>query len=62
MTTSRGKSLPARLHEDNADHNSTGSVILGWVIASARQSYKASGNTLMDDKVVFLGGGSAAVV
>lgn len=42
-------------------HDSTGSVILGGFLAAARQSSKASGRSLKDHKVVFLGGGSAAV-
>ena len=40
---------------------STGSVILGGFLAAARQSSKASGRPLKDHRVVFLGGGSAAV-
>ena len=39
----------------------TGSVILGGFFAAARQASKASGKPLKDHKVVFLGGGSAAV-
>jgi malate dehydrogenase (oxaloacetate-decarboxylating)(NADP+) len=41
--------------------SSTGSVILGGFLAAARQASKASGRPLADHKVVFLGGGSAAV-
>ncbi|KAK1920544.1 malate dehydrogenase [Papiliotrema laurentii] len=45
----------------NDDIQGTGSVILGGFLAAARQSSKASGRSLKDHKVVFLGGGSAAV-
>ncbi|TXT08841.1 hypothetical protein VHUM_02969 [Vanrija humicola] len=45
----------------NDDIQGTGSVILGGFIKAARQASKASGRPLTDHKVVFLGGGSAAV-
>ncbi|ORX37148.1 hypothetical protein BD324DRAFT_673974 [Kockovaella imperatae] len=45
----------------NDDIQGTGSVILGGFFAAARQASKASGLPLKDHKVVFLGGGSAAV-
>ena len=45
----------------NDDIQGTGSVILGGFLAAARQSSKASGKPLKDHRVVFLGGGSAAV-
>lgn len=40
---------------------STGSVILGGFVAAARRASEASGKPLKDQKIVFLGGGSAAV-
>lgn len=40
---------------------STGSVILAGFLAAAKQASEASGKPLRDHKVVFLGGGSAAV-
>jgi malate dehydrogenase (oxaloacetate-decarboxylating)(NADP+) len=40
---------------------STGSVILGGFIAAAKRASEASGKSLKDHKVVFLGGGSAAI-
>lgn len=39
----------------------TGSVILGGFLAAAKQASAASGRNLKDHRVVFLGGGSAAV-
>lgn len=39
----------------------TGSVILAGFIRAAKQASEASGRPLKDHKVVFLGGGSAAV-
>lgn len=39
----------------------TGSVILAGFLAAAKQASEASGKPLRDHKVVFLGGGSAAV-
>ncbi|RSH90870.1 hypothetical protein EHS25_010046 [Saitozyma podzolica] len=45
----------------NDDIQGTGSVILGGFFAAARQASAASGLPLRDHKVVFLGGGSAAV-
>jgi len=53
-------SLVTILHKNGADIR-TGSVILGGFLAAARQSSKASGKPLKDHRVVFLGGGSAAV-
>jgi malic enzyme len=57
---SRGKStvvigLGARLM------GSTGSVILGGFINAAKMASTASGRDARDHRVVFLGGGSAAV-
>jgi malate dehydrogenase (oxaloacetate-decarboxylating)(NADP+) len=40
---------------------STGSVILAGFLAAAKQASEASGRDLKDHKIVFLGGGSAAV-
>lgn len=40
---------------------STGSVILGGFINAAKMASNASGRDARDHRVVFLGGGSAAV-
>ncbi|WWC96501.1 hypothetical protein V866_003369 [Kwoniella sp. B9012] len=45
----------------NDDIEGTGSVILGGFMAAAKQASAASGKALKDHRVVFLGGGSAAV-
>ncbi|WVQ84362.1 hypothetical protein IAT38_006514 [Cryptococcus sp. DSM 104549] len=45
----------------NDDIEGTGSVILAGFLAAAKQASAASGRSLKDHKVVFLGGGSAAV-
>ncbi|KAK8858846.1 hypothetical protein IAR55_003076 [Kwoniella newhampshirensis] len=45
----------------NDDIEGTGSVILAGFFAAAKQASEASGKPLKDHKVVFLGGGSAAV-
>jgi len=45
----------------NDDIQGTGSVILAGFIRAAKQASEASGRPLTDHKVVFLGGGSAAV-
>ncbi|OCF40293.1 malate dehydrogenase (oxaloacetate-decarboxylating)(NADP+) [Kwoniella heveanensis CBS 569] len=45
----------------NDDIEGTGSVILAGFLAAAKQASEASGKSLKDHKVVFLGGGSAAV-
>ncbi|KIR70495.1 malate dehydrogenase (oxaloacetate-decarboxylating)(NADP+) [Cryptococcus deuterogattii CA1014] len=45
----------------NDDIEGTGSVILAGFLAAAKQASEASGRPLRDHKVVFLGGGSAAV-
>ncbi|WVR06598.1 hypothetical protein IAU60_003630 [Kwoniella sp. DSM 27419] len=45
----------------NDDIEGTGSVILAGFLAAAKQASKASGKPLKDHRVVFLGGGSAAV-
>lgn len=45
----------------NDDIEGTGSVILAGFLAAAKQASEASGKPLRDHKVVFLGGGSAAV-
>lgn len=41
--------------------NSTGSVILGGFVAAAKQAVALSGRDPKEHKVVFLGGGSAAI-
>ncbi|KAK4685206.1 malate dehydrogenase (oxaloacetate-decarboxylating)(NADP+), partial [Tremellales sp. Uapishka_1] len=45
----------------NDDIEGTGSVILAGFLAAAKQASAASGRDLKEHKVVFLGGGSAAV-
>ncbi|WWD18737.1 hypothetical protein CI109_103191 [Kwoniella shandongensis] len=45
----------------NDDIEGTGSVILAGFLAAAKQASEASGKSLKDHKIVFLGGGSAAV-
>nr|ODN92478.1 malate dehydrogenase (oxaloacetate-decarboxylating)(NADP+) [Cryptococcus depauperatus CBS 7841] len=45
----------------NDDVQGTGSVILAGFLAAAKQASEASGKPLKDHKIVFLGGGSAAV-
>ncbi|EJT47719.1 malate dehydrogenase (oxaloacetate-decarboxylating) [Trichosporon asahii var. asahii CBS 2479] len=45
----------------NDDIQGTGSVILGGFLTAAQRASEASGRPLTDHKVVFLGGGSAAV-
>jgi malate dehydrogenase (oxaloacetate-decarboxylating)(NADP+) len=45
----------------NDDIQGTGSVILGGFFAAAKLATKACGGDLKDHRVVFLGGGSAAV-
>lgn len=45
----------------NDDIQGTGSVILGGFLTAAKRASEASGRPLTDHKVVFLGGGSAAV-
>ncbi|PWN19733.1 hypothetical protein BCV69DRAFT_250390 [Microstroma glucosiphilum] len=45
----------------NDDIQGTGSVVLGGFVAAARVSSKASGRPLSDQKILFLGAGSAGV-
>ncbi|TYJ58383.1 hypothetical protein B9479_000929 [Cryptococcus floricola] len=45
----------------NDDIEGTGSVILAGFLAAAKQASEASGKPLKDHRIVFLGGGSAAV-
>jgi malate dehydrogenase (oxaloacetate-decarboxylating)(NADP+) len=45
----------------NSDIQGTGAVILGGFINAARQSATASGKDLRDQRIVFMGAGSAGV-
>lgn len=62
MTIFRGESFVRRISNGcSADSISTGSVILGGFIRAAKMASDASGRDPREHKVVFLGGGSAAV-
>ena len=59
-TISKGTSLISSVL-DRGLIGSTGSVILGGFINAAKMASNASGRDARDHRVVFLGGGSAAV-
>jgi malic enzyme len=57
----RGEFNPFTVRWSTANNPSTGSVILGGFIRAAKMASDASGRDPREHKVVFLGGGSAAV-